>query len=158
MTTRALTLILSLTVATSAVVLGTGRALAQDRPTSIREAWVRLPLGARTETAAFAIVENQSAQKRAITGVSTASAEKGELHEMKRVGEMMQMSPVPRIDVPARGMVELKPGGLHVMLYGLKQPLKAGDSVTLTFTFDDGSKTVVSAAVRAAAGMNMNAR
>lgn len=51
---------------------------------------------------------------------------------MKMVGDVMKMSAVPSLALPAGKAVELKPGGYHVMLMNLKQPIKAGDTVPLT--------------------------
>jgi copper(I)-binding protein len=59
----------------------------------------------------------------------------------------MKMLPVPAIDVKAKGEAVLKPGGLHVMLIDLKAPMKEGDTVPLTLTFDDGSTKKVDAKV-----------
>lgn len=119
----------------------------------VQDPWVREPLGERKDTAAFAVVENRGSANRALVSASTDAAEKVELHEMKMVDAMMRMSPVARIDIPAGGKVELKPGGLHVMLFGFKKPARAGDSIDLTLTFDDGSKVTVKAAVRRQEGM-----
>jgi len=59
----------------------------------------------------------------------------------------MRMRPVPAIDVKAKGEAVLKPGGLHVMLIDLKAPMKEGDSVPITLTFDDGSSKQIDAKV-----------
>ena len=74
----------------------------------------------------------------------------------RMMGAMMRMSPVKRIEVPARGKVELKPGGYHVMLFGLKKTPMVGDTFTLTLTFDDGSTASATASVRRDEGMKMN--
>jgi copper(I)-binding protein len=55
---------------------------------------------------------------------------------------------VDQIDLPAGEMVTLAPGGLHVMLIGLKQQLQPGDDVPLTLTLDDGSELSLTAPVR----------
>jgi copper(I)-binding protein len=55
--------------------------------------------------------------------------------------------------VPARGEVSLRPGGLHLMLFGLAAPLAEGDTVQMTLTLDDGSTLDVRAAVRTMRGM-----
>ena len=68
---------------------------------------------------------------------------------MVRDNGMMKMSPVQRIEVPAKGETALRPGGLHLMIFGLKKPLVPGDTVRLTLTFDDGSRVQVAAPVRA---------
>ena len=130
-----------------ALVLGLASAALADPALTIRDAWVRAA-GDKKVGALFAVVENHTAARRAIVGVSADVAEKAELHEMKMVGELMKMSPVKQIDVPPGGSVSLKPGGYHVMLFGLKRALTPGDTVALTLTFDDGSTAKAAAAVR----------
>jgi copper(I)-binding protein len=61
---------------------------------------------------------------------------------------MMRMSPVKRLEVPAHGTLELKPGSFHVMLFDIKTRPAAGDSVRLTLTFDDGTTVTTDATVR----------
>lgn len=150
-------LVLSLAI-TAALTLGvTPAALAQTAPTlTVHDAWVRQPTGDRKEAGVFATVENSSATPRAIVSASADIADKVELHEMKMVGAMMRMSPVKQIEVPARGKVELKPGGYHVMLFGLKRMPMAGDTFRLTLMFDDGSTASATASVRRDEGMKMN--
>jgi copper(I)-binding protein len=60
-----------------------------------------------------------------------------EIHEMKMDGDVMTMRPAGAIVLPAGKPVELKPGGLHLMLMDLKQPLAAGSSVPLTLLLKD---------------------
>lgn len=150
---------LALTLAiTSVFTLGVSpAALAQTVPAlTVHDAWVRQPTGDRKEAGVFATVENSSATPRAIVSASADIADKVELHEMKMMGAMMRMSPVKQIEVPARGKVELKPGGYHVMLFGLKKRPMAGDTFTLSLTFDDGSTASAMASVRRDEGMKMN--
>jgi len=85
---------------------------------------------------------------RSVVSGTADVAEKLELHEMVRDGTMMKMSPVKSIEIPAGGKTELKPGGLHLMLFGLKRPLAAGDSIHVTLTLDDGSTVMLMAGVR----------
>jgi hypothetical protein len=51
----------------------------------------------------------------------------------------MKMSAIRSLAVPAGKTTELKPGGYHVMLMELKQPLKEGETVPVTLTFEDKS-------------------
>jgi len=60
----------------------------------------------------------------------------------------MKMRPVPKIAVPAGGKIEMKPGGYHVMLLGLKRDLKPGEKVAVTLKFERGGNVPVEAAVR----------
>lgn len=156
LTTTSAVLVVTCAVAALAMS-GTSTVRAQTASAlTIHDAWVRQPTGDRKDAGAFAIVENSSATTRAIVSASADIAEKVELHEMKMVGAMMRMSPVKRIDVPAHGKAELKPGGYHVMLFGLKKTPMVGDTFTLTLTFDDGSTASATASVRRDDGMKMN--
>lgn len=121
---------------------------AQSATVVARDAWVREAVGARKVTGAFLVLENSGAAVRSVVSGTADVAETLELHEMVRDGTMMKMSPVKSIEIPAGGKTELKPGGLHLMLFGLKRPLAAGDSIHVTLTLDDGSTLMVTAGVR----------
>lgn len=121
---------------------------AQHATVVARDAWVREAVGARKVIGAFLVLENSGASLRSVVSGTADVAETLELHEMVRDGTMMKMSPVKSIEIPAGGRTELKPGGLHLMLFGLKRPLVAGDSIHVTLTLDDGSSLMVTAAVR----------
>ena len=89
-------------------------------------------------------------------GVATPVAGNAEVHEMKMDGDVMRMREVNGgLDLPPRQAVELKPGGYHLMLTDLKQPLVVGETVPLTLEFvdRDGRKSVarLQVPVRAAA-------
>jgi len=70
-----------------------------------------------------------------------------ELHTMSMDGDVMRMRQVDAIDLPAGKTVELKPGGLHMMLTGLKAPLKAGDRFPLTLKFEKAGEITVDVVV-----------
>jgi copper(I)-binding protein len=132
----------------AAALLMAASPLAAQTAVTVHDAWVREPMGTRNMTGAFAIVENISATPRAIVAASCDVSDKVELHEMKNEGGMMRMSPVSRIEVPARGKLELKPGSFHVMIFDMKKKPAAGDTITLTLTLDDGTKVSTEATVR----------
>ncbi len=130
-------------------VLVAGLGVAEEQaPLTASGAWVREPVPGRTVTAGFVVIENPGAADIQVVGASSDVAGTVELHEMVRSGDMMKMAPVKSIVVPAKGKVELRPGGLHLMLFELKKPLKEGDTVTLTLTTDSGATVQASAAVR----------
>ena len=125
---------------------------AQTSSVTVRDAWVREAAAGRAVTGAFLVLENGGDATRALVRGEASVGETLELHEMKREDGMMRMSPVTRIEIPAKGTTELRPGGYHLMIFGLRAPLAAGDTVRLTLTFDDGSTVLVDAAVRSMQG------
>ncbi|HSN76775.1 MAG TPA: copper chaperone PCu(A)C [Anaerolineae bacterium] len=71
------------------------------------------------------------------------------MHETKMEGDVMRMAQVEGgIEIPARGQVELKPGGYHVMLIGLTRDLNVGEKFPVTLQFESGNSLVVEAEVR----------
>ena len=64
------------------------------------------------------------------------------------MGGMMTMRQVPSIEVPADGSVELKPGGLHIMLLDVKKTLAVGDTLEVTLTFENAGEVTATAEVR----------
>lgn len=114
----------------------------------IEDPYVRaVPPGAPA-TAAFMGLHNPSNQDLAIIDASSPVAEVVELHTHTDVEGVMQMRRIDKIVIPADGTTELKPGGLHLMLIGLQQPLSLDSQVEVTLTLDDGSLIELSMPVR----------
>ena len=81
----------------------------------------------------------KSAAPARLVGASSPLAERIEIHEMSLQGDVMRMHATPALPLPAGQAVALKPGGGHLMLMGLKQPLTPRADVPLTLIFEDGS-------------------
>ncbi|MEN9543535.1 MAG: hypothetical protein RLZZ598_368 [Pseudomonadota bacterium] len=132
-----------------AVLLSGAAASAQS--VKVSDPWVRATVAQQSATGAF--MQLQSAKGARVLEVRSPVAALAEIHEMAMKGDMMQMRPVQALDLPAGKTVEFKPGGYHLMLMGLKQPLKAGDSVPLSLiveTADGRHETLeIKAPVRA---------
>jgi copper(I)-binding protein len=73
------------------------------------------------------------------------------MHASSMAGGVMRMAPEARVPVPAGGQVSFAPGGRHLMLVGLKRPLKIGDRVPATLTFASGTRLQVDFVVQAQA-------
>lgn len=84
----------------------------------------------------YLTIANGGAEADRLVSASSPRAGRMELHEMAMDGGMMTMRPVTGIDVPAGGMVELKPGGLHLMFLDISAPFKAGETIPVTLTFE----------------------
>jgi periplasmic copper chaperone A len=109
-------------------------AAAQALP-KVEGAWVRSAVAGQSGTGAF--MKLTAREPLELVAASTPVAGIAQVHEMKMEGDVMHMRPVPKLDLPAGKAVELKPGGYHVMLQELKQPLVAGSTVPLTLVFRD---------------------
>jgi copper(I)-binding protein len=81
-------------------------------------------------------------------GARSDAAATVELHTHINDDGVMRMRQVEDIAIPAGGETVLQPGGLHLMLIGLHQPLQPGDSLTLELEFDDGSTRSLTVPVR----------
>ena len=77
-------------------------------------------------------------------------AANAELHTHVKDGDAMRMRPVNDVPVPAGGTTKLEPGGYHIMLIGLKQPLKEGERLPLTLTFEKAGKISIDVPVQKA--------
>ncbi len=83
-----------------------------------------------------------------LLGVETDIAETAELHETKMENDVMKMSPLANIKVPASGSAALEPGGMHVMLINLKQELVSGEKIAFTLNFEKSGPMTVEAEIR----------
>ena len=118
---------------------------------TIQDAWVRATVPQQKATGAFMRIT--AAQDSRLVSVSSPVSGVAEIHEMKLEGDVMRMRAVPALELAAGKPVELKPGGYHLMLMDLKQPISSGSNVALTLTFEakDGQRHTqeVQAPVRA---------
>lgn len=121
---RALALFATLGLSAAAVLAQAGMS-----PT-VEGAWVRSAVPGQAGTGAFMRITARETMQ--LVGASTPVAGSAEVHQMKMEGNVMRMRPVAKLDLPAGQTVELKPGGYHLMLTDLKQPLAKGSTVPLT--------------------------
>jgi copper(I)-binding protein/uncharacterized protein YcnI len=98
----------------------------------------------------FMLLKNAGGSADKLVKAASPVAETVELHTHVKDGDAMRMRPVESIPVPAKGQTALEPGGYHVMLIGLKQPLKEGDSFPLTLTFEKAGSVTVAVPVQKA--------
>ena len=124
------------TLALCAALAGSAAAFSQSSAAiDVRDAWVRQSVPGQSGTGAFMKLTAPAGAR--LVGASTPAAGVAEVHEMKMEGDTMRMRAVPGLDLPAGKTVELKPGGYHLMLMDLKQPLAKGASVPVTLRFED---------------------
>ena len=102
---------------------------------TVDKPWVRTTVAQQTTTGAFMTIT--SVQGGKLVSATSPVAASVEVHEMKMDGNVMKMRPVDALPLPAGTPVELKAGAYHMMLMGLKAPVKAGDVVPITLMVED---------------------
>jgi len=134
MTMRYLALAAGLVIASTA--------LAQPAQLEVNNAWARATAGKADTGVAYVAIQSPTADR--LVSLSTPVAKKAELHTMSMQGMVMKMRPLSGLDIPAGQPVTLKPGGDHIMLMGLNQALRPGETFPLTLDFEKaGSRTVI---------------
>jgi copper(I)-binding protein len=122
-------------------------ALAQSAALTVQDAWARQVPGSEV-AAVYLTVRNSTAKPITIVGVESPAASHAMIHETQNNGGQSQMRPHEQLVVPAGQAISLAPGGLHIMLHGMKQSAAVGQTVPLMLLLADGNKVAVAAVVR----------
>ncbi len=129
-----------------ALIVGASPIFAQEFKAGdivIEKPWARAtPKGAEVGAGYLTILNNGATPDR-LTGAAADFATV-EVHEMKSVGGVMQMRELKSgLNIPAHGSIGLAPGGYHLMFTHLTHPLKKGDTVKATLTFEHAGSVEV---------------
>lgn len=117
---------------------------------SIAHPWTRQTATGQVNGGGFMTITNGGRQADRLIGGSSPASAKVEIHTMSMAGGVMRMRPLPNgLPIPAGGKIELKSGGHHIMLIGLKKPLKLGTLVPLTLRFERAGLVTVQLKVEA---------
>jgi len=132
---------LRLALGAIALVHSAGWSLSQSRPdgasVAITGAWTRATVSAMSVGGGYMTITNRGSAPDRLVSLSTPAAERVEVHRTTIEDGTARMRQLTEgLVIPAGGTVELAPGGLHLMLVGLKQPLQPGQSIPLTLTFE----------------------
>lgn len=138
----------------AALTLLAAPVLAASSTVEVAQAWSR-PAPQGGNGAGYAVITNRGTTADTLVAASSPVATRIEIHESMIMGGQAMMHPRPGgLAVPAGATVALKPGGWHMMLMGLKQPLKAGDHYPATLTFKKAGKVTVQFSVQPTAPAN----
>lgn len=116
---------------------------------AIGHPWTRAA-GANANGAGFMTLKNNGAAGDRLISATSPAARVVELHTHIREGDVMRMRPVADIPIPPGQTVHLRPGGLHIMLIGLTEPLRQGTTVPLTLRFERAGEVQVTLGVESA--------
>ena len=153
----------SLTALTLSVLLGLGLALTIGRKplgeklgfygtvapaSSVLVEQARIaPAPAGANGAVYLTLSNPSQEPDYLLGASSPVVELADLHQTRLEGEVMVMSPVSRLEIPAQGQLRLEPAGYHLMLNQLKRPLVVGDTFEVTLLLEKAGNLTVNVPV-----------
>ncbi|WP_082671997.1 copper chaperone PCu(A)C [Thiomicrospira sp. XS5] len=111
----------------------------------IENPYVRMVPPGAPATAAFMVIDNTGSKDHALVSAKAYINKVTELHTHIHDNGVMRMRQVPKIDLPAGQKTALQPGGLHIMLINLTEPVKEGQHIKIDLTFDDGSTKTIDA-------------
>ena len=119
---------------------------------TVKDAYARAVPPGQMNSASFMMLNNDDEKSVSLVSGSSSVAKVVELHNHINENGVMKMRQVEKIDIPANGMAHLQPGGLHVMLIGLKKDLMEGDNIDLNLEFSDGSSQELTIPVKKVMG------
>ena len=126
-------------VLSAAFVFAATTAATVSAQVTVSDPWIRGTVPQQTATGAFMLLTAQESSR--LIGASSPAARSVEIHEMKmEENHVMRMRQIPELALPAGKVVELKPGGYHIMMMGLKQQMKEGDTVPITLEVETAGK------------------
>lgn len=144
---KALTIVVSLALSLASAAAAHAQA-APPSTIEIMAPWARAtPAGAKNG-AAYMTILNKGKEADRLVAVLTTVAKTAAMHRTETENGVMKMLPVDAVDVRAGSQAVFKPGGYHVMLMDLKQPLKEGQSFPMTLTFEKAGKITVTVKVQ----------
>jgi copper(I)-binding protein len=117
---------------------------------TVREGWVRLPPGAMPMAAGYGRIRNDCPNAVVVVGAGSRAFGDVSLHETTLVNGVSRMREVERMPIAPGATVDLKPGGLHLMLMQPAIALKEGGQVPLRLSLEDGRKVDATLQVRRA--------
>lgn len=109
---------------------------------SVTKAYAFATVPVQKNGAVFLNAQNKGPENISITGAKTERAEKAELHTMSMDDNVMQMRQIEKFEIKRGEVLNLTPMGDHIMLMGLKNPLKVGENFPLILSTENGDITV----------------
>ena len=130
-------------------LLATSACASSNEALTIDDTWAR-PASAGDNGAAYFVIKNGTITNDTLLSIGSDIATATEVHmSMGDDNGVMSMQMQESVSVPAKGQVEFKPGGLHVMFVGLMRDLKAGDTITFTLNFEKAGSMSIEVPVKA---------
>lgn len=121
---------------------------AASRELEAHDGWARPTAPGQATAAGFLELRNRTASADAIVAASSPAATSVELHSASIQNGVMRMRQLERIALPAGGSIKFAPGGLHLMLKGLRQRLVPGQRISVTLRLASGRSVATTLTIR----------
>ena len=131
-----------------------GSACAEQSLIVADHAWARATPKSASNGAAYVTLANRGTSEDRLLGATSPAAQSIQFHSEVNENGVMKMRELPAIDVRPGASVVLKPGGIHMMMIGLKQQLNEGETVALTLMFEKAGAVEVTARIGKVAAMD----
>jgi periplasmic copper chaperone A len=138
---------------TLAIMLAAGAASAAEYMAGdlrIIDPWARATAGVARNGVAYVTIENMGAVADRLTAVASPVATRAEVHDQVIENGVAKMRAAGPVELPPGARTAIEPGGLHIMLMGLKRPLVEGEQVPLTLVFEKTGRVDLPLEVEAA--------
>jgi copper(I)-binding protein len=148
--TRTRRLVVAHLVLAAAVIVPAAVGAAPATPIAVVGAWIR-PVQVGMNGAGYMTLVNRGGLADRLIGASSPVAAQVSVHRSLEIGGVMTMRAIPVLDVAGGARVSLAPGGLHLMLEGLRRPLAPGQRVPVTLIFAKAGRVRITLVVRVGA-------
>jgi len=105
----------------------------------VENGYARESIPGTSISSAYMTISNLSAKNIRLISASSAVSERIEIHQHTMVDGLMRMRQRDYVEIAAKNSTVFQPSGFHLMIFDLKQPLKANENITITLHFDDQS-------------------
>lgn len=139
---------LSLALLLAGTALSSPPGWSADATVRVEDPWVRVTFGQSRVTAGYLTLVDLSGKGNSLIAVEMADGIRAGLHETVTEGDVVKMRMTKALPLPPGGKAKLTPAGGHIMIMGLKAPLKVGEHLPATLKFADGSELQVDFEVR----------
>jgi len=147
-----LALILGVTLGLASPTVADDTGMTKIGDIMIHDGWARASIGKAPNSAAYMLLMTEGEETDKLVAVATPAADRAELHNHLVEDGIAKMRPVEAIEVAPGEMTPLEPGGLHIMLMGLKGKLSEGSTLPLTLTFEKAGQVTLELPVRGIRG------
>ena len=122
---------------------------------TLKHPHMRASMGMSPTTAGYLVIENSGKSAERLVSATCTCAKMVTIHQTEIKNAMASMKALDGLNIPAGGTAQLAPGGAHLMIMGLKAPVKAGTMVNMTLTFAKAGRVTVPFMVMDKAGGDM---